>query len=104
MTSLPMRKAPASQHVNAEALLYVLDGWQGQDDWGMKTYPYPETVRELLTDLQAGDDPRALRLIARLTGIYSPEATSFKARVLWKRAPAHMLREWQRVVQSRQPA
>ena len=50
----------------ADMLLYVLDGWTSDDDWGMPSYPYPDTCRELLDALRAGDDPWALRRIGNV--------------------------------------
>lgn len=73
------------RHVLAEELLFVLDGWTGQDDWGMETYPYPSTVLELLGDLHAGDNPRALRLAGRALG--------WKANAIAKYMPHFTLRE-----------
>lgn len=57
----------SGRQVLAEELLFVLEGWLGEDDWGVETYPYPETVRNILTCLKAGDNPRALRLIGKNT-------------------------------------
>lgn len=63
-TELPPYKAT---DVSVETLLWVLDGWLGQDDWSMPTLPYPDTVREIYVALRHGDDPKALRTIAKVT-------------------------------------
>lgn len=85
MTTFNANTTNAGRHVLAEELLFVLEGWQGQDDWSMATYPYPATVQELLADLHAGDNPRALRLAGKAMG--------WKRDVLAKYAPAFYLRE-----------
>lgn len=72
--------------ITAEELLYVLEGWQSHDDWNINTYPYPSIVAELLEDLHAGDNPRALRLMGKARG--------WKARALAVYAPHHAIREW----------
>lgn len=75
----------SGRQVSAEELLFVLDGWLGQDDWTMPTYPYPDTVAELLAALKAGDNPRALRLAGKATG--------WKYGRLAQYMPAYMARE-----------
>lgn len=63
----PTPKPRPYGHDIADRLLYVLDGWTSQDDWNMPTYPYPDTCHDILGYLKAGDDPRALRLLAKVT-------------------------------------
>lgn len=70
----------------ADILLYVLDGWMGTDDWGMPKFPYPATVRALLGDLRAGDDPRTLRWAAKQTG--DPIAVAAMCPAHWAREKA----------------